>query len=173
MIGVPFLMCSVSGSKSQFRSGVPAAALANKSDSVVNAPSVTLLQNAGPSAALKVAGSHSSSATTWAGVGELFCAGDCVAPTNRKPPASKLNLAKMLFIVILSFLSSNSLGALSSVRVRWRIVAEALISNNSERLKNGLILHENCHHEEAGSGGIMPGSFSLGCARYVSEYFKA
>jgi hypothetical protein len=27
-------------------------------------------------------------------------------------------------------------------------VAEALISNNSERLKNGLNLHENCDHEE-------------------------
>jgi len=58
---------------------------------------------------------------------------------------------------------------LSSVRVRWRIVAEALISNNSERLKSGLNLHENWHHEEeagycVASGGIMPGSFALGCA---------
>jgi hypothetical protein len=48
-------------------------------------------------------------------------------------------------------------------------VAEALISNNSERLKNGLNLRENWHHEEEagyciGSGGIMAGSFSLGCA---------
>jgi hypothetical protein len=48
-------------------------------------------------------------------------------------------------------------------------VAEALISNNSERLKNGLNLHENWHYEEEagyciGSGGIMAGSFSLGCA---------
>jgi hypothetical protein len=27
-------------------------------------------------------------------------------------------------------------------------VAEALISDNSARLKNGLNLHENCNHEE-------------------------
>jgi hypothetical protein len=53
--------------------------------------------------------------------------------------------------------------------MRWRIVAEALISSNSERLKNALNLHENWYYEEEagyciGSGGIMAGSFSLGCA---------
>jgi hypothetical protein len=48
-------------------------------------------------------------------------------------------------------------------------VAEAMISNNSERLKNGLNLHENWHYQEEagywiGSSGIMPDGFSLGCA---------
>src|SRR6266478_4518366 len=104
MIGVPFLMCSVSGSKSQLGSGVPAAASSNSFWKVVDAPSATLWQKAVPSISLKVGGSHSSSATTCAGVGELLCASACVAPANRKQPASKLNLAKILFMVILSFL---------------------------------------------------------------------
>src|ERR1700757_1153772 len=59
--------------------------------------------------------------------------------------------------------------------MRWRIVAEVLISNNSECLKSGLNLHESWHHEEEPgycivSGGIMLGR--LGCARYGSEHLK-
>src|ERR1700693_2834403 len=68
-------MLSVSGSKSHFASGVPAAASANKSSNVVNAPSATFLQKSAPSAALKVAGSHSSKATTCAILGRFSCAG--------------------------------------------------------------------------------------------------
>src|SRR5260370_33919477 len=72
--GVPFLLLRVSGSKSQPGSGVPAPALANKSDIVVAYPSAaraTLAQKFGPSAALKVLGSHSSKATTCAGLVEF------------------------------------------------------------------------------------------------------
>jgi tetratricopeptide (TPR) repeat protein len=43
-------MWTVSGSKSQFGSGVPAAASANKLSNVVNAPRVTFLQKSAPSA---------------------------------------------------------------------------------------------------------------------------
>src|SRR5882762_3294622 len=64
-------MRSVSGSKSQLGSGVPAAASANKLSNVVNAPSATFLQKSGPSWALKVAGSHSSNATICARRGEF------------------------------------------------------------------------------------------------------
>src|SRR5947209_4430906 len=71
---VPFVMRSVSGSKSHFGSGLPAAASANKSSNVVNAPSATFLQKSAPSAALKVAGSHSSKATICARLGGFSCA---------------------------------------------------------------------------------------------------
>src|ERR1700738_2798496 len=64
-------MCSASGSKSQPGSGVPLATFANKSANFVAAPSATFLQKSGPSAALKVAGSHSSKATTCARLDEL------------------------------------------------------------------------------------------------------
>src|ERR1041384_2403645 len=66
-------MLMSSGSKSQFGSGVPAAALAKRSSSVVVAPSATLWQKPvppSPRAALNVVGSHSSNATTWAMPGE-------------------------------------------------------------------------------------------------------
>src|SRR5450759_2157891 len=95
---VPFLMWSVSGSKSHFGSGVPACASANKSDNVVNAPSATLLQKSGPSAAVKLLGSHSSKATTCTRLGGFACASASVAPANIKQPTSKLNFA-MVFIV--------------------------------------------------------------------------
>ncbi len=90
---VPSLIWSVSGSKSQPGSGCPAAALANKSANVVNAPSVTFLQKSGPMATLKVAGSHSSKATIYASRGDCACAGfscarACVAPANIKTPSS-------------------------------------------------------------------------------------
>src|SRR5258705_13285758 len=84
-------MWSVSGSKSQPGSGVPAAALANKSFKVVanpSAASATFLQKSGPRAALKVTGSHSSRATTWARAGGFDCAGAKVAPANTKQLAS-------------------------------------------------------------------------------------
>src|SRR5437016_6213316 len=66
-------MLTVSGSKSQPGSGVPAAAFANKSDNFVSAPSATFRQKSGPSAALKVTGSHSSKATTCAELGGSPC----------------------------------------------------------------------------------------------------
>ena len=63
------------GNTSSARSGVPAAAFLNKSDNVVKAPSVTFLQKSGPSAALKVIGSHSSKATICTSRGECASAG--------------------------------------------------------------------------------------------------
>ena len=57
-------MFTTSGSKSQSRSGFPAAALANRSSNVVKEPSDTFLQKSGPRIALNVVGSHSSSAMT-------------------------------------------------------------------------------------------------------------
>src|SRR5437667_7481490 len=101
---VPCLMLSVSGSKSQPGSGVPAAAFANKSDNFVSAPSATFRQKSGPSAALKVTGSHSSKATTCARLGG---SSSCVPPANNKPPAnikppaSKPNFVTVIFIVVL------------------------------------------------------------------------
>src|SRR6266404_6755094 len=95
----------MSGSKSQPGSGVPAAAFLNKSDNFVNAPSVTFLQKSGPSAALKVTGSHSSKATTCATLGgcsfSFSCASACVAPANIKQPASKPNFTTVIFITVL------------------------------------------------------------------------
>src|ERR1700676_1334815 len=82
----PSLILTVSGSKSQPASGVPEATLANKSDNVVNAPSVTFLQKSGPSAALKVTGSHSSKATTCGRLGECRC-GECSSASARVAPA--------------------------------------------------------------------------------------
>src|SRR5882724_5789444 len=155
-------MLTTSGSKSQFGSGVPAMALSNRSLSVVEAPSATLWQNAGPSTALKVAGSHSSKATTCAGVCGASCARACVAPASIKQPAIKANFVTIVFIAVL---------LLSSSRIRWGlvigphamacIVRESPAPNNSERLKNGLNLHENRQNGEEGgcsreSGGIMP-----------------
>jgi hypothetical protein len=58
-----FLILTVSGSKSQLGSGWPLRAESNSLSSGVNAPSVTFLQKSAPSAALKLDGSHSSSAT--------------------------------------------------------------------------------------------------------------
>src|SRR4051794_8035934 len=102
---VPFLMLTMSGSKSQFGSGVPAAALANKSCNLVNAPSVTFLQKPGPSAALKVVGSHSSNAMTCVGLNGLFCDLSCatarVEPANTKQPASRPKLTTLILIVVL------------------------------------------------------------------------
>src|SRR5437899_10934902 len=106
-------MLRVSGSKSQPGSGVPAAAVANKSDNVVNAPSVTLGQKSGPSAALKVVGSHSSKATTCAGLAEVsplwadaafawgwLWANGCVAPPGIKLTvrATTKNVARRLIV---------------------------------------------------------------------------
>src|SRR5246127_6013273 len=70
---VPSLIFSVSGSKSQLGSGVPAAASAKRLASVVDAPREMFLQKSAPSAALKVAGSHSSRATTCASRGASSC----------------------------------------------------------------------------------------------------
>src|SRR5579863_9577298 len=69
----PFLIVNLSGSKSQPGSGVPAAANANRLANVVLAPRVTFLQKSAPAAegSLNVTGSHSSKATTWAGLGEI------------------------------------------------------------------------------------------------------
>src|SRR5260221_2894781 len=64
-------MRSASGSKSQPGSGVPLATLANKSANFVAAPSAAFWQKSGPRAALKVAGSHSSKATTCTRLGGL------------------------------------------------------------------------------------------------------
>src|SRR5713226_7581578 len=97
-------MLTVSGSKSQPGSGVPAAASANKSDNVVNAPSVTFRQKSAPSAALKVAGSHSSKATTCAALGDFSCSSSIgMAPANIEQAPSKPNFAKVIFIIVLRF----------------------------------------------------------------------
>src|SRR5207244_13152253 len=97
-------MLTVSGSKSQPGSGVPAFAFANRSVNFVAAPSATFLQKSGPIAALKVPGSHSSKATTCAILGG---SSPCVPPANikppanTKPPASKPNFATVVFIMVL------------------------------------------------------------------------
>src|SRR6266700_6619464 len=112
---VPSLILRTSGSKSQPGSGVPAAAFANRSDKVVlnpSAPSATFLQKSGPSAALKVNGSHSSNATTWERLGAFSCvfacATACVAPINIKQPASRPNLIAVLLILVLLHFSSGN-----------------------------------------------------------------
>src|SRR5262245_8108296 len=93
---VSFRTVASSGSKSQPGSGVPAAALLNRSCSVVakpRAPSATLWQKPvppSPSAALKVVGSHSSSATTCTKLGPL-CAMARVVPTKIAHPASRVS----------------------------------------------------------------------------------
>jgi hypothetical protein len=68
-------MLIVSGSKSQPGSGVPAAAFVIRLGKVVEAPSVTFLQNPGPAAvgALNVFGSHSSNATIGAKCAACSC----------------------------------------------------------------------------------------------------
>src|ERR1700739_3205029 len=101
---VPFLIVRVSGSKSQFGSGVPAAAFANNVENVVDAPSATFLQKSAPTAvgALKVAGSHSSKETTCAVPG---ASSPPVQPANRKQQITKPNLNRVFVMDLLPFVS--------------------------------------------------------------------
>src|SRR5580704_13587567 len=98
-------MWAVSGSKSQFGSGCPDCASENRSDNVVKYPSEIFLQKSGPSAWLKVVGSHSSKATTWLSLriglrrGGFACASAWVAPASIKQ--SKPNLATLVLILTL------------------------------------------------------------------------
>src|SRR6201987_1637607 len=113
MIGVPLLTTRVSGSKSQLGSGVPAAALANRSLKVVENPRAMFLQKSGPMAALKVVGSHSSRATICAGtcgLGDLSwecsCAGALAAKNKSRQPASEA-IGVGIFTVILLWVIKN------------------------------------------------------------------
>src|ERR1700730_10349666 len=99
---VPFLIVSVSGSKSQFGSGVPAAAFANSAENVVDAPSAMFLQKSGPTAvgALKVAGSHSSKETTCAVPGE---SSSSIQPANNEQQTTKPNFNRVFVMDLLPF----------------------------------------------------------------------
>src|SRR6516165_9957986 len=103
---VPFFIVIALGSKSQFGSGVPLAALANNSAKVVDAPRATFLQKSGPTAvgALNVDGSHSSKATTWATPGESSHA---APPANSKQKIINPDFTKLSFIEI-SFLRGSA-----------------------------------------------------------------
>src|SRR6266404_2086136 len=102
---VPFLIERVSGSKSQFGSGVPAAAFANNAENVVDAPSATFLQKSGPTAvgALKVAGSHSSKETTCAVPG---ASSSPIQPPNRKQQMTKPSFNRVFVMDLLPFVST-------------------------------------------------------------------
>src|ERR1700675_1327667 len=107
---VPFLIVSVSGSKSQFGSGFPAAASSNNFENVVDAPSAMFLQKSGPTAvgALKVAGSHSSKETTCAVLGASSWS---IQPANRKQQMTKPSLSSVFVMVFpSSFRLNNSPG---------------------------------------------------------------
>src|SRR5260370_9021132 len=108
-------MLTVSGSKSQPGSGVPAAGFANKSDNFVNAPSVTFRQKSGPSTALKVTGSHSSKATTCATLGGFSSSG--AAGTKLSVRAATKKLARRVFIlVLLPYLRGNDADSIHAAR---------------------------------------------------------
>src|SRR5207248_6212191 len=143
------LTLSASGSKSQPGSGVPAAAFANKSANLVDAPRVTFLQKSAPSAALKVAGSHSSNMTTGAKFGCLL---SYAAPAKIRLPASTPNLAKAILVII--FLPSccgNRSGQFDGPQSMECILRQALICIHSPRLKFALNLHENRKMKTANS----------------------
>src|SRR5258707_13434599 len=130
-------MRSASGSKSQPGSGVPAAAFANKSANFVAAPSATFLQKSGPSAALKVAGSHSAKATTCATLGELFSSSRSsalprgeVRNITANVNAVKITVAPRTlrcFPLILLFLSHPLLGYISRYRRGPRLNLEGTL----------------------------------------------
>src|SRR5215475_8870267 len=96
---VPFLIVSESGSKSHLGSGFPLCAAANKSANFVEAPSATFRQKSGPTAsgALKVVGSHSSSATTCATPGESSIA---APPANNKHKIMNPTFTGLIFIAV-------------------------------------------------------------------------
>src|ERR1700739_1015865 len=102
---VPFLIVRVSGSKSQFGSGVPAAAFANNAENVVEAPTATFLQKPGPAAvgALKVAGSHSSKETTCAVPG---VSSSPIQPANRKQQTAKPSFDSVFVMDLFPFVST-------------------------------------------------------------------
>src|ERR1700719_654203 len=88
IIGVPSSTVSESGSKSHLSlSGVPACASENNVAIGMDAPSATFLQKPAPTATLNVAGSHSSNATTCAGVLWPSCCS--ITPANRRQQAAK------------------------------------------------------------------------------------
>src|SRR5664279_340542 len=101
----------MSGSKSQPGSGSPPAALANKSERGVEAPSAALRQKSGPNSALNVVGSHSSKATICATGGGsrlvdvwrsgLACARLIAAPADIRHATKKI-LVVFMSIVIFS-----------------------------------------------------------------------
>src|SRR5215472_16367816 len=103
---VPFRMVIASGSKSQLGSGLLLAAFANNSAKVVDAPTATFLQKSGPAAvgALKVAGSHSSKATTCATLGE---SSQAAPPANSKHKRTSPDFIKLSLIAI-SFLCASA-----------------------------------------------------------------
>src|SRR5438552_6725585 len=127
-------MLTVSGSKSQTGSGVPAADFTNKSDNVVTAPIATFRQKSGPSAALKVTGSHSSKATICARLGGFPCASACVAPANIKQPASNPNFATV-FIVAASIKPEFPFGPVrlrTVSHLRWGAQVEGRFSPQTQ-----------------------------------------
>jgi hypothetical protein len=67
----------------------------------VNAPSATFLQKSGPSAALKVVGSHSSKATTCTRLGGFACASASVAPEQTGDPV-RIYLREMGVVPLLT-----------------------------------------------------------------------
>src|SRR5215475_5542957 len=104
-------MVMSSGSKSQFGSGVPAAALAKRSSSVVVAPSAMLWQKPvppSPRAALNVVGSHSSNATTCAMPGESL-AGDDESHPN--PDATIATTPTQMLLRNMDLLLAGAAGA--------------------------------------------------------------
>src|ERR1700704_4093282 len=99
---VPFFMWTVSGSKSQLGSGFPAFAFANRSVNFVDAPSATFLQKSGPSAALKVPGSHSSKATTCATLGGFSWSCSAGAKLSVKAATKRLTMRVLILVLLLS-----------------------------------------------------------------------
>src|SRR5258708_2489675 len=96
-------MVSESGSKSQLGFGVPAATDANKSaNGTADPKGVTFRQKPGPSAALNVAGSHSSKATTSARLcGACAPAAAGLRAIRADPPIKNMSAMALRTAVIL------------------------------------------------------------------------